>query len=198
VTPWVIGFDLSLTAPAAVALPHDWRPGDWERVKTWTLAPPAPKSKDDLIGQMERYERIAEWATNVVNIIPTKMKALTGVQIYVEAYGYSANNANASRIMESGGIVKALIYRRFKNVMLPVGSSEARKRTLGFNPRRPKYDPKVVIIDTVINKFKAPRCWSEDVCDAFIVAQFGLSEAGGKILALPAPVPIKSKKRRAA
>ena len=45
-TTWVLGFDLSLTAPAAVALPLDWRPGDWKRVKSWLIKPIAPKTDD--------------------------------------------------------------------------------------------------------------------------------------------------------
>ena len=181
-TVWVLGFDLSLTAPAAVALPLDWRPGDWKRAKTWKLSPKQPKDKDDLKGQIERQIEIAEWASSCVRGLgPASSKAL---RVYVENYGFSRNNASASRIQESGGITKALLYKRHAAIMTPVSSSEARKVTLGFNPRRPKHDPKVVVIDTVVNKFGAPKAWTEDQCDAFVVCQFGLSQEGGKIFTL--------------
>ena len=43
---------------------------------------------------------------------------------------------------------------------------------------------KVVVIDAVCNKFGASKAWTEDQCDAFVVAQMGLSQEGGKILTL--------------
>jgi hypothetical protein len=179
-TSWVIGFDLSLSAPAAVALPTDWKPGDWKRVKAWLGKPPTPESQDDLHGQMRRYGYIAGWA---VECIATLGSDVSG---YVEAYGYSANNKNASRIQESGGVVKWMLWYKNRTILTPVTSSGARKLTLGFNPRRPTHDPKVVVQTTVF-KFGAPKSWGENECDAFLIAQAGLSELGGTILALPPP-----------
>jgi hypothetical protein len=180
-TVWVVGFDLSLTAPAAVALPLDWHPGTWKHVKAWLGRPPTPKGQDDLKGQLDRYIAIAQWASDCVRELgPASSKA---IRCYVENYGFSANTANASRIQESGGAVKILLYQRFGLVLQPVTSSAARKLTLGFNPRRPKHDPKVAVQSAVFS-FGAPKTWGENECDAFLVAQFGLSEEGGKILTL--------------
>jgi hypothetical protein len=184
VIPWIIGFDLSLSAPAAVALPLDWRPGDWKRVKAWAGSPKKPENQDDLAGHAERYIEIAGWASDCICELGTKPAKPGAVRAYVESYGFSKNNANASRIMESGGHVRAHLYQRYKIVLHGAASSAARKLSLGFNPRKPQYDAKVVVQDTVFNRFKAPKRWTEDQCDAFLIAQFGLSEEGGKILAI--------------
>lgn len=186
-TVWVVGFDLSLTAPAAVALPLDWRPGDWKRVRAWCLRTTQPKP-GDLEGQLKRYDEIATWAlTHVVRTLPGVEGPYSGGVIggYVEDYGY--HQGMVAGIKESGGIVKHVLFKAHKIVLQPVTSSEARKLTLGFNPRRPKHDPKVVVQDTVCNKFGAPTSWTEDVCDAFLVAQWGMADRDGKFLTLSTP-----------
>jgi hypothetical protein len=190
-TTWVLGFDLSLTAPAAVALPLDWRPGDWKCAKAWLAEPPAPEGQDDLAGQFERYIFIAEWAVRCLKDLGPRGNVIG----YIEAYGFNKNNANASRLQESGGHVKAILYQRCGLILQPVTSSEARKLTLGFNPRKPDYDAKFEVQNAVFNKFKAPRSWDENQCDAFLCCQVGLAAVGGKILSLPPPPPSKKGKR---
>jgi hypothetical protein len=175
---WCIGFDLSLSAPAAVALPLDWTPGDWARCKSWLGKPPTPKNQDDLRGQLDRYDAIASWAVNAVRETLEWQPATTELDGFVEAYGFSKNNASASRIMESGGVVKMRLYEKFGLVLTPVTSSETRKLLLGFNPRKPKYDAKVVIQDALFNRAGAPKTWDDNQCDAFAVANFGLSNLG--------------------
>ena len=183
-TAWIVGFDLSLTAPAAVALPLNWKPGDWKQMRACHIAPKAPKG-DDVRGRLDRYILISEWAPAVIEALGVpRHKMPTAVKVYVEDYGYSRSNAQASKVMESGGVVKVELYKRLGLTMTPVSSSEARKLTLGFNPRKPKHDAKVVIQDTIFNKFGAPKTLTEDECDALIVVQFGLSQEGGKILTL--------------
>ena len=117
-TTWVLGFDLSLTAPAAIALPLDWRPGDWKRAKAWLAEPPAPEGQDDLAGQLVRYIAIAEWAVRCA------VSCGRHVRGYIESYGFNKNNANASRLQESGGHVKAMLYRECGLILRPVTSSE--------------------------------------------------------------------------
>jgi len=143
-----------------------------------------PDSKEDLVGQVERYIAIAHWASDCISGLGTKATKTGAVRAYVESYGFSKNNANASRIMESGGHIKAHLYQRYKIVLHDVAASAARKLTLGFNPRKPDHDAKVVVQDTVFNRFKAPKKWDENQCDAFLICQFGLSEEGGRILAI--------------
>lgn len=190
---WVLGFDLSLTAPAAVALPIDWKPGDWGRAKAWLLKTKAPSSSDDEVGQLNRYAQIALWAAGVVGGC-SKLGARP--QVFVEAYGFRKNNASASRIMEAGGITKLEVFKRWGVTMTTVNASQARKLLLGFNP--PK-DPKLVVQDVLFNRAGAPKTWDENQADAFVVCQFGLAELGGKCFAYPPPPkPKKGAVKKAA
>jgi hypothetical protein len=191
-TEWVLGFDLSLSAPAAVAMPLNWRPGDWGRVKTW-LTHPAPPKSDDLKGQMIRYALISDWACGVVRETSVQCSEIA---VYVESYGFSKNNAQASRLMESGGIVKHELYKRHRLIATPVQASAARKLFLGYNPGK---DPKVVVQDVLFNQCKAPKDWDENQADAFVVCNFGLSEMSGKpiMMGLIRPAPgSKAAQRR--
>jgi hypothetical protein len=194
--PWIVGFDLSLTAPAAVALPRDWRPGDWKRVHAWKLNPKPPKG-DDTVGQCRRYRAIADWAEMVIfDLIKwAKPKSTT---LFVEAYGFSRNNASASRIQESGGIVKLAVFERHGETMTTVTTSEARKLLVGFHPTRPSYEPKVVVQDALFNIGKAPKTWDDNECDAFAVANFGLAEMGGLAMAIAYPQKAKTKAKKPA
>lgn len=172
---WVVGFDLSLRAPAAIALPFDWKPGDWKNIKAWLLKPPQPK-QDDARGQLQRYAVIAEWAEKLVGVCVER-----GVKpaCFVEAYGFSKNNAQASKIMGSGEIVKLAVFKRWDIVIVPVASNTARKLFLGAVPKK---DPKVAVQDVLFNKCKAPKSWDENQADAFVVANWGLSAVGGRAL----------------
>jgi hypothetical protein len=176
-TDWVIGFDLSLTAPAAIALPTNWKPGDWKIVKAWLGKPTAPK-QDDMRGRLVRYEAIAEWAVKIVGVCSS-----LGVRpaCFVEAYGFSKNNAQASQIMGSGEIVKLEVFRRWGALITPVAANTARKLFMGKCPQK---DPKTHVQNALFNKCKAPKTWDENQADAFVIANWGLSEAGGKCLSL--------------
>ena len=176
---WVTGFDLSLTAPAAVALPLDWRPGDWKRVKSWLIKPIAPKT-DDTRGQLERYILIAEWACNVVSgatgIPGAPGHRLAGCMI--ENYAYSRNNSQASRLMELGGVVRVRLFETCGIVPTTVATSSARKLLLG---KVPPQDQKIAV-QTFLYKAKCPKTFEENLCDAMCVANYALSEAGGTAL----------------
>lgn len=178
-TAWVLGFDLSLTAPAAVALPLDWKPGDWRRVKSWLIHPKAPKG-DDARGQLERYSAIADWASDVVRDLghrgPASARTLHG---FVEAYGFSKSNAGASKLMESGGIVKLCLFDFFGTILTPVPASAARKILLGKVPRS---DQKTAV-QLALFAAGAPKKWEENICDAMCVCNAGLSMIGGVALA---------------
>lgn len=191
---YVVGFDLSLTAPASVALPIGWKPGDWKSVKTSLLKVPAPGS-DDLRGQLERYAAIAHWAFDVVAGIYRGPAFEGAVDVFRESYGFRQNTASGSRLMESGGIVVHELYRKFKIATRPVAASTARKFLLGFNPsKRTGHDAKVAVHSALWKagapldrklvekwarwKARGASLWGEDVCDAFVVANWGLTEVG--------------------
>jgi len=172
---WVIGFDLSLTAPAAVALPLNWRPGDWSKVRASILHPEAPKT-DDVRGQLERYLKVEVWAI-------ARCTGYNIAGIFIEQYAYSKNNAHASRLMELGGTVRTALFESVGVVPVTVATASARKLLLGEIPRGTGTQ-KPAVQDALFNKCKAPKTWGEDICDALAVANFGLSEMGGAALTL--------------
>jgi len=182
---WVIGFDLSLTAPAAVALPLDWKPGSWKEVRAWLLKPKAP-STDDLHGQLIRYWQIAEWALAIAAkciVAGQDGGEAISPDCFVEGYGFSKNNSQASRLMENGGIVKMMLFRECNIILKPVATNTARKLFLGAVPKK---DPKLAVQQALFAA-GAPKVWEENICDAFVCCNYGLSEVGSPALMLHAP-----------
>jgi hypothetical protein len=171
---YALGFDLSLSAPAAVALPLDWKPGDWKRVKTWLLKPKGPKS-DDTRGQYERYGIISDWAWALTGELGAP--GLYGI----EQYAFSRNNAQASKLMELGGIVRLRLFQARDMIAQVVSTSPARKLFLGDVPQS---NPKVAVQLALFNRCGAPKTWDENQCDAFIVANFMLSGFGKPVLTI--------------
>lgn len=184
---WVVGFDLSLTAPAAVALPLDWRPGQWKRVKSWLSKPLTPS---DLEGQLIRYGRIASWAQHLIEDLPSEEDPAC----FVEEYAFSKNAKHSSALREAGGCVKLWLYERCGVVLRPVASNTARKLFLGALSGR-GLPIKVAVQDALFNVCGAPKTWDENQADAFVIANYGLSELGGTSLTLAEP-PRKGAARR--
>lgn len=183
-SPWVIGLDLSLTAPAGVALPLNWHPGAWRVVKWWLDHPQAPKS-DDRRGQLERYRLISDGVRRFIEYVTgvrgAPRASLAGC--YIEQYAFSKNNAQASKLMGLGEIVRLDLFERMGVVAETVNTGQARKLLLGKVPRS---DPKIAV-QLCLFKFGAPKSWEENLCDAACVVNYGLYELGGTALATPAP-----------
>jgi hypothetical protein len=139
---------------------------------------------DDLLGQMRRYDEIASWVIGI-----TANKVVSGV--FVENYGFSQNSKAGSRIMESGGIVKFVFFKEHGWPMRPVAQNTARKLLLGKCPQK---DVKVAVQNALFSQCKAPRTWTEDQGDAFVIANYGLSEVGGTCLTLATPAKRKGRK----
>ncbi len=165
---WALGFDLSLMAPAAVAIPLNWRPGDWGRVRTWLLKPKAPKN-DDTNAQLVRCAEIRTWAGRIVGE--------TGApnSYAVEAYAFHKNNSQASRLMELGGAVRIHAYDKWGAIPVVIAASSARKTLFGKNPMS---DPKLRV-QVALDRAGAPKAWEENICDAFVIANHMLGELGG-------------------
>lgn len=176
---WIVGLDLSLTAPAAVAIPLDWKPGAWKRVKH-ALCEPAKVEEDDLAGQIRRYVFISDWLVRFFRSLGPK----NVVGAYVESYGFNKNTAGGSRLMESGGSAKVALFRTFGIVLQPVAVNSARKFLLGFNPNKTTgHNAKVVVMHTLYKRLKSPT-WGEDVSDAFVIANYGFGSTGRTAIAL--------------
>ena len=178
-----LGFDLSLTAPAAVALPHDWRPGDWKSVKFWLLKTKDPKNGADTRGQYARYIQIVDWAQGIAK--ETKTPPI----YFIEGYGFRKNNAQASKLMELGGAVRVRLYEACGMIATVVSSSSAREILLATVPQK---DQKIAVQLALFNRGGAPKTWEENICDAFVVANFGLTEFGVQALSLATKAEMKA------
>lgn len=176
---YVLGLDLSIRAPAAVALPLNWRPGSWRQVRTWALSTTPPSSSTDTLGRLRRYDEVSMWALGII----TELGRANVRKVIAEDYAFTRNITSTTPLRESGGIVKYRLWRQFGIVVDTVPSTKARKLFLGKLPRA---DVKLVVQDKLFNVCGAPKTWTEDVCDAFVVAQYALSECGGKVLTLHA------------
>jgi hypothetical protein len=172
---WVFGFDLSLTASACAALSLDWRPGDWKSVRTFLLKPKTIKD-DDVAGQLSRYALTSNWAHDCIEKA-TSMPLGSGRAV-AGCFIARPNAWAALQTIELGGFVRVRMWDETGVVPQTVSASQARALLLG--PRAGG----TVLRDALLNRGKAPKTWSEGLCSAFAVANFGLSESGGTALTL--------------
>lgn len=159
----VAGLDLSLTGAAAAVVPADWGL-DWRAVTTMRvghgLAKDAPQSETLARLKLIRSEVIDFLAANRVDYV------------FVEDYAFSRANC-AHSLGEVGGVVKLACAERGWPVQ-SVTASQARKFLLGALP---KADQKVKT-HLALYRAGAPKTFSGDELDAFVVASWGLSELG--------------------
>lgn len=172
----MIGLDLSLTAPAACYLPDNWTPGDWAAARVYHITPRAPKN-DDTRGHMKRYVEIAEWACSVIPRYSSQCS------VWIEGYAFHMNNSQASRLMELGGVVRVGIFQGFGIVPETISASAARKVFFG-NRKLPKSNVKQAVQLALFNEAGAPKSWTEDEADAFVVVNAALSRCGGTAVTL--------------
>ena len=159
----LLGLDLSCTASAAVAVPLGWD-GDWRRVATLLVGEKLHRDATDAARAM-RAESIA------TRLVAFAVQQGAGVA-YVESYGYSHHTA-AHSPAELGGVVRLALVRAGLDLRTS-NMGAARKLLLGKVPRA---NVKVAV-HSALRAAGAPF-ESLDVADAFVAANFGLSEAGG-------------------
>ena len=97
---------------------------------------------------------------------------------YVEDYAFSRRSSSVTKLAELGGHARCE-FLSYGRVLTPVPASAARKLLLGKLPRK---DAKVAVqaalygADALLN--------NDNECNAFAVANFGLSEQGCVALTL--------------
>lgn len=162
---YVVGFDLSLRAPAACRIPVDWKPGDWGSVQVEHLLPVVGKNAS-IDQKLRRYITIRDWVAHLVY----------RHSIWIEGYAFRAMNGSA--LIELGGVVRVAILEQSGKAPNIIPAAAARK--LFFGKRKlPRSDQKTVVQTALFNEMKAPPLWTEDEADAFIIANYGLSQVGG-------------------
>jgi hypothetical protein len=169
IRPVVLGLDLSLRQPAAVVIPFGWRLGDWPTLWRYSFATEDPKS------DRERYQRIGGIVDRMAQFAHTRRVT----HAYIEDYAYSRSSSSVTKLAELGGHARVEFLRRLGLVLHPVGEAQARRLLLG---RLPPKDRKVAA-QRALYAAGAPFA-NGDECDAFVVANFGLSEFGLTALTL--------------
>jgi hypothetical protein len=168
--------DLWLRAPAACALPLPW---NCDLTLAKTMVSGANLTND--AGPRARAERRAMIARDVVAFC----RRVRAAYVAVEDYAYGAGGARALELGELGGVVKDALLRELGLEAHPVGSSSARKVLLQRVPRLPAGKTKPWVVRNVRRLGGPALGWTEDECDAFVVANWALERAGGVALSFP-------------
>lgn len=193
---YVLGLDLSLTRAAAVLVPLDFR-GDYARVLS-IVAGHALQSAVDQLARDARCRELSETVEEFVFGVP-----LAGA--FVEDYAFTRAHG-AHQLGELRGVLRRTLNARYGWAPTPVNSATVRKLFFGKVPKKPegaRSDWLKAFILASVRETGAPFK-THDEADAFLVANWGLSEVGGVALTVSpesggtpkAPV-LKRPRRRA-
>lgn len=166
----VLGLDLSLTSTGMVAVPAKWGQV-WSRIAVATAGYGLRKDATD----RERAERLDVIETEVL-AFAAEQRATVAV---IEAYAFTAQTSHAHSLGELGGVVRLALMRA--GLELVVISPASARKLLGKQPRS---QAKVWAAGKVFGA-GAPKSWTLDQVDAFVVANAFLSENGGDALIIP-------------
>jgi hypothetical protein len=167
--PTIIGLDLSLRGPAAVAIPFDWA-FDWKLQHAtfgYELKEPTEETRIERLLTISRDVRMF-----IRRNLPKGAADASGVKVYVENYAFSRSSSSVTKLAELGGIVRGEVWREFGLTLTPVTASSARKLFLGHCPKGAKE-----MVEAELAGLDAPFK-GNDECDAFVVANFGRAEHG--------------------
>ena len=179
------GLDPSLTAMAAVAVPLDWG-GQWKHVfcESWGY------SLERGASEHERIVRVERLALGVVGwLLAHGVKS-----VFIESYGY-AQADTAHSLGELGGVLRLFLYENGIDVRV-ANMGSARKLLLGKVPRKGK-EAKQAVWNTLYAA--GARCFTRlDETDAFVCANYGMSQLDGGYVLAQEPAPKKQKQRKGA
>jgi Holliday junction resolvasome RuvABC endonuclease subunit len=165
----ILGLDLSLRRPAAVVIPDGWELGRWDDLARLSFEP------FEVASDRERYQRIGGIVARLIGFARERQVTYA----FVEQYAFSKSSSSVTKLAELGGHARVEFLRRTGLVLRPVVASQARRQLLGALPRK---DAKLVV-QLALGAAGAPFP-NDDECDAFTVANFGLTELGLVALSL--------------
>lgn len=179
----VMGLDLSLSAAGFVAVPSDWH-GDWSRIARHHVGHSLPRDATEL----RRVGRLHQITSE--GIMFAKRHGCSAAVFEHYAFG---TKFERERLGEVGGAMKLGLVAQAGIVDFESKpASTARKLLMGACPAK---DAKAHVREHLLG-LGMPRVWTDDEMDAFVMANWWLSEHGGFALATPAPV--KERRRKAA
>lgn len=174
----VVGLDMSMTATAACALPLPWN-HDLAHVRMLVTGEQIKGASTHTPWQ--RAMRIAKIAHDVKQFCVLHHAEF----IAAEDYAYGAGGQHTTPIIELGGVVKNLILSTFDLGVERVSASSARKTLLQHVPRLGRGETKPWVVRNVKRLGGPAAKWTDDECDAFVIANAALELAGGTALSFP-------------
>lgn len=168
----VVGLDLSMRGTAACALPLRW---DYDLRHVQMLR--AGRALGATASALERAERIAQISHDIV-VFCLNVRAK---YVAVEDYAYGMGGQHTTQVHELGGVVKHEVLEMFHFAVEPIVSSSARKLLLQRLPGsrgQKKGFLKEFVVRNVKRLGKIAEDWTDDECDAFVVANAALDRAG--------------------
>jgi Holliday junction resolvasome RuvABC endonuclease subunit len=188
--PCVLGIDASLTSTGLCAIPLDWDL-DWQRLRCHTI----PRSLTKTASERERIERMQSIAVEV---------RCFAVQVHATAVWIedlpSGRAFNIPQLAELRGFIRAELARDLQ-LRLFVGranQSTIRKLLLGKLPPSDRKKAVATMLDCMTAECVIQPFEDGDQKDAFVVANWGLSELAAPCIALPAPPPVARARKAAA
>jgi hypothetical protein len=170
----IVGVDLSLTSTGMVAIPIDW---DHDMAKVRTATTGYALKGATVSQQLDRMLQIA----HDVLVFCVRHKAVSPV--FIEEIAFGAGGMHLYERVEMIGRVKSDLYDGRGLLHETVAPSYARKILFGKAPRFPGKGGQKRW--TVANVRRLPHTsdWSEDVVDAFVVANAALVRLGETAMA---------------
>jgi len=160
----IMGLDMSLRGTAMVVVSSDWKLGDWDNLLGWQRINP---------GEMRGIKRI-DMIVEGVLIFANDY----GIdRVFVEQYAFGFRTSSVTMLAELGGAIKYSLYEKYALDSVAVTPGQARKVIFGNLGRLKRKELKA----TIVEKFRlmhSPFGENDDLCDAFVIANFGLSECG--------------------
>jgi len=173
----VAGIDLSLRGCGLVAVPAEWG-GAWASIARATIG----RDLDKGAPFWEQIRRLDDLAEDVVRWIESR----GCTHAYVEHYpvGSSGGPFNVDKLAELGGAIKVQLARELELFACPIPIASARSTACGSIPRLGKGKTKPYVHE-VLRSIGAPKDWTADELDAWVIANHGLSLMGGFAIIAP-------------
>jgi len=171
----VMGLDLSTRASAAIVLPRNWA-GDWTMMRSLVFGSALEKTAT-VRDRALRTESIAEAVVQFGNDYGVR-------HVWIEGYAFSRVSASTHILAELGGVVKLELVRAGMQVQI-ANMGTARKLLLGRVPRGKGAAKKGALkaLRAAGMPFRSGKDTWNDEADAFVAANFGMSELGGHCFA---------------